>query len=838
MTRKIELLSAVAITALSLAAPAFAQNQTNVEEVVVTAQLREQKAIDVPFALTAYSGSFLQQLGVQEFDALSAFVPGFEVQNQSPNNPGFVMRGITSDSGDATAEPRVSVYQDGVSISKSRGSYVELLDLERVEIAKGPQSTLYGRGALIGAVNIVQNKADPTAFAANATVSGGNYGYGLVEGMINVPMGDIAAFRLAARIKSRDGYVENALKGEDFNSVDTQAYRAALRFEPENLTVDLIANYQTDKPAGTSFKSLAYSPTDPVTGAVLGGRQPQEPAALVAGDGFEGGKQLGLDRTVWGLTGIAAWKMSDNLTLNSTTAWREFHSIEVFDADGISLPALTAAEDAQGSQGSQDFRLNYDAGGKVRAFAGLSFFHETGSQRAPTQFDERVLLARLTSTLNGGGAIPGRPATDPAPLALFGNPAFTAQLLQGVAGANGIALSTPLAQAIAANLKSAHRETTENFSETDSVDVYADVSFDLTERLEVSGGLRYSHDDKTSSFASSVTNGRSILGGFIGALSQPAPVRTALLNGLAAPGAANFPASLLPLFGLGAQPTSNNGDKESAGLKNDGVTWRLTARYALSDDANLYANYARGRRPKVLAAGAPAAPFSPVRFNAIDAETVDSFEVGAKGAFLNGRLQLDGALFSYNYKNFQTTEQQGVLFVVTNAGEAKAYGVELQGRLNAGANADLFATYAYNHSRFETGIRDGNRFRLSPDNSASFGADFHFDAMGGQIYARPTYTWQSEVFFDDDNDRPNLQQPPRALVPDNIQDEIQEAYGLVNLRIGYRAANAAWGLELFVDNAADESYIKDAGNTGDGIGMPSFIAGPPRFYGATLTFRR
>jgi outer membrane receptor protein involved in Fe transport len=295
---------------------------------------------------------------------------------------------------------------------------------------------------------------------------------------------------------------------------------------------------------------------------------------------------------------------------------------------------------------------------------------------------------------------------------------------------------------------------------------------------------------------------------------------------------------VLPLFGLGSQPTANNGDKSSADLDDEGVTWRLTARYALSDDANLYANYARGRRPKVLAAGAPSAPFGPVRFNEVDAETVDSFEVGAKGVAMDGRLQLDAALFSYAYENFQTTEQQGVLFVVTNAGEAKAYGLELQGRFAASEWAEVFATYAYNHSRFETGIREGNRFRLSPDNSASFGADLHTAFLGGEVWFRPTYTWQSEVFFDDDNDRPDLQRPPRALIADTVQDEVQESYGLLNLRLGYRPTDAGWGVELFVENALDEAYIKDAGNTGDGIGMPSFIAGPPRFVGATLTLRR
>lgn len=147
-TLKTRLLAAATLTgAMTAGSAAWAQEQapvSSVEDVIVTAQLREQKTIDVPFALTAYSGQFLEDLGIQEFEQLSAFMPGFLVQNQSPNNPGFVMRGITSDSGAATSEARVSVFQDGVSISKSRGSYVELFDLERVEIAKGPQSTCTG----------------------------------------------------------------------------------------------------------------------------------------------------------------------------------------------------------------------------------------------------------------------------------------------------------------------------------------------------------------------------------------------------------------------------------------------------------------------------------------------------------------------------------------------------------------------------------------------------------------------------------------------------------------------------------------------------------------------
>src|SRR5205085_10752730 len=199
-------------------------------DIVVTAQLREQRISEVPMAITAYSGEFLDELGLNDFEDVSRFVPGFEVQNQSPNNPGFVMRGVTSDSGESFVEPRVSVFQDGVSISKSRGSFVELFDVQRVEIVRGPQSTLYGRGALIGAVNIIQNRADPSGFAGFLEGSYGNFDAMAVEGMLNIPMGDTAAFRVAGRYRNRDGYIDNLLGGGNFNSVDTGPIRGTFHW--------------------------------------------------------------------------------------------------------------------------------------------------------------------------------------------------------------------------------------------------------------------------------------------------------------------------------------------------------------------------------------------------------------------------------------------------------------------------------------------------------------------------------------------------------------------------------------------------------------------------------
>jgi outer membrane receptor protein involved in Fe transport len=844
------MLAAGSLLALFAATPSLAQTteapadpavaeETTGENIVVTAQLREQRPVEVPFALTTYSGRFLDELNIQEFEDLARFTPGFAVQNQSPNNPAISIRGITVDSGFSYFEPRVSIYQDGVSIAKPRGAYVELFDIERVEISKGPQSTLYGRGALIGAVNIVQAK--PRMDDTFGMVRGefGNLDYWLGEAMLNAALSPNVGLRVSGRYKTRDGTVDSLLPGvEDFNSIETGAARAILRVEPsETMTFDLIGNYQKDTPSGTSFKSLLYRPTDPVTGAVLDGLGISDGAALAAGAGFEGGKDLGLDREVWGITGLAKVELSPSFTLNSITAYREFHTLEILDIDGTSLPIITGAEDFDNKQFSQELRLTWDNDGPVTAFIGASYFGEQSQQRQAVQFDERMALARLADALNGGGFIPG---SDPAPSALFDSNLFNTLLLQGVAGSFGYLLDPLTASGIAANLKSNHREQDINESDTKAFDIFGDVTWKVSPHFELGAGLRWTHDDKKTSISDSVLNGRSILGGFLGALSLPEPLRTQLLGALAVPGAATIPPSIfypVPLFGLTFQPTANNGDEIDADNKDSAFTWRLFGRYAPNDDTSFYAIYARGRRPEVLSALNPEVPFGDPRFSLVDAETVDSFEIGAKTSLMNRKLYLDGALFYYKYDNFQTLEQEGTTFVTTNAGKAESYGFEAQVRYDPSRDLRLFANYAYNHARFKSGILDGNRFRLAPEHTFSAGMTWAHDIGPGRLDFTPAVTYQSKVYFDDNNDESALQQPPATLLPDLIQDEFQDGYALVSARLGYGLNGGRYRAELFVENLFDKEYIKDAGNSGDALGLPTFIAGEPRTYGIQLTAR-
>ncbi len=760
-------LLALAIASPVLAAPVAAEGDataapTQVDELIVTVQKREQKVLDVPMALTAYSGEKLDELGLQEFEELGQFVPGFDVQNQSPNNPGFVMRGITSDSGEATNEPRVSVYQDGVSISKSRGSYVELFDLERVEIAKGPQSTLYGRGALIGAVNIIQAKAKPD-FDASLKVEGGDYGYFMAEGMVNAPITDALAVRLSTRVKKRDGYVENLLGGEDFNSTDTVAARLAVNYTPnDRFKLDVLYNYQQDNPSGTSFKSLTYAPTDPTTGKVIGDLGRNSGAALSTVDGFENGQPLGLDRRLWSLTALASYKLNDTLTLNSTSAYRYFSGEEVFDPDGFSLPLFVFAEDAQGKSASQEFRLNYDAGGRITAFGGVSMFWEDGSQRVPLRINEKIAYLFLTGQL----PIPG-------------------------------GLSTTVINAIPAlsALSSGRTEEYTNYGKTNSYDAFADVTFKATDRLELTAGLRYTYDDKTSGYGAWISS-PSVIGGSTSTVTR----------------------------GLIVQPVATS----YKDFTDSGVTWRLVARYELADDVNLYGSVSTGRRPKVLTGAS---------LSEVPAEEVTSYEVGAKAALLDRRLTVDGAIYRYDYENFQTSGVTSTGTAITiNAGEAKAYGFEGQANFQATPDLLVFATYGYSHARFGNGRFEGNHFRLSPDHSFSLGVKASRDTGIGKFTFLPTWTWQSEQFFDNNNDIAALQSTT-GVIKDTVQDEVQKAFGLLNLRLTYQPKDSPVTFGAFVTNALDQDYIKDAGNTGDAFGIPTFIAGEPRFVGVSVSFK-
>ncbi|MDR3507826.1 MAG: TonB-dependent receptor [Caulobacteraceae bacterium] len=854
-TAKARLLGAASLMAL-IAAPAMAAETPpapsaaeELNTIIVTAQKREQNKIDVPITLSAFKGQALDKAGVQDLHDLSALTPGFYVQNQSVNDPGIVMRGITDDSSDSTDEPRVSIYQDGVPISRVTTASVELFDLQRVEVAKGPQTTLFGRSALTGAINMIQNKAQEDHFDWSAKVETGNYNYRMFEAMVNIPIDEHLAIRLSGRTKDRDGYIKNVLGGDPLNGADANAYRIAVNYNNGAYNNDLLFNYETNATSGTAFKNKTFYPADPATGAVLGDLSPWSSAALNNSASLEGGRKLGVRRRIIGLTDIASWNIDSAFKLTSTAAWRHDRGEEVFDPDGFGFPILTGAVATGGSQYSEELRLNYDNGGRFSAFAGASFFHEDQQDRTPLVFDERTALALITGVLN-------RTNPNAGAVANYTNPNLMAAEIQGLLGAGGVTISGANALALANNLKANHWEQSITTSKTTSYDLFFDATFKPIDKLEISAGVRYSNDDKRSGYSGQVGD-RSILGGIVGleglaakaglnrnttgncTIPQVAAANQIcqLLAGLGLPGAgsASNYASALPLFGVEVQPTAGNGGLDTAKLSDGGLSWRLTARYALAPTQSLYATYARGRRPQVLAALSPSSPLASARFTPEASETLDNFEGGYKALFFHRRLSLDTAIYYNQYRHFSTQVLSGAQFVVADAGRADTYGFEGQATWAATSDIDLHAAYAYTHGRFGNGLLKGNRFRLTPDHSLSVGGTFRYHALGGTFDLVPSYQWKSKYYFNDDNGDPSKQS---ALVTPLQTDQYQNAYGVMDLRLGYSRDAAHWRVELFSTNIADQKFLKDGGNTGLNLGLPTYIPGEPRFFGVSFTIKR
>lgn len=829
MTRMFALAGA-SLLAVASATASHAQSSDDSDEavddrIIVTTQKREEAAFDVPITLTAYDEQQLRVFDVEAFDDLSDFVPGLNVQLQSPNNPGWVIRGITTDSGNFQDPPRISVYLNGVDVSRSRGSAFELFDIERVEVAKGPQATLFGTAASVGAISVITAKPEQE-FGASAYASYGSYNFVKVGGHVTGGT-DILQGRLAAQYRARDGYVSNLAPGEDdLQGIETIAIRPSLRFTPtDDFTADLVFNYERNTPPATAFKSGAIAPpggdTDPNTFAFLNGPfdnnllefggfnaiqipgvpqpvlqpilTPLDPGAIAD---LIGSDELGLERDIYDVNLTADWTIGNGFSLTGVLGYRELDSLEVFDADGSFVPYIETAENVEAEQENYELRVNFDRGGRFRGFAGVNYFTEDGFQRVPFALDETVFLAcqtpglGLAACVNPNGTF-NRFNIDPAT-------AQTQPLVPSVLpdGTPTFGVYYP-----------AEFRTT---GETDSLSVFADLTVDVTPKLELTAGVRYLEEDRSSGFIS------------------------------------DFPISLVAtqLFGTPSillQGSANtDGQEVSESLEDDDILPRFNALYRVNDNLNVYASIAKGRRAPVFSITQAAAVdengqpiVNPQTGNVVPAieqvpeEIVWNYEAGLKAELLGGLAAVEAAVFLQEYQDFrvQTSTVQGGDILIQNesAGSADNLGFEFSGTLAPTDALTLIATFAYIDAEIDddasNGDLAGRQFRLQPETSGSFTADYRTPILDAfEVFGTLNYAYRSEVFFERDN------------APEFSQD----ALGLVDLRLGVGELNGLWEVSVFGENVFDEDYIIDAGNTGRIFGTPTFIAGPPALWGVEL----
>ncbi|MPS69380.1 MAG: TonB-dependent receptor [Novosphingobium sp.] len=367
--------------------------------IIVTSQKIEQRAVDVPITLSVQTGERMRELGVTDIGELSNYVPGLNVQVQSANNPGFVIRGITSDSGSAQQGPRVTLYYNGVDISRSRGAYQGLYDLDRIEVVKGPQATLFGTAATIGAISLVSAKPQP-GVSAEVTGAYGNLDAYRVEGFVNAG-NDMLAGRIAWQWKKRDGYIENLAPGQDdLYAQDQLGLRGSLRYTPtSDFTADLTFTYDRQRNSGTPFlsKNLGSTSVDGLYDAAYLGGSPYSAEVL-------GSDKLGLDRDVYDGNLTLAWDFADGWNFTTVNGYRHFDALEVFDADGSAAWYLEFAERAKGWQASHEGRFTY-SDDQWRASFGWNYFIEDSYQYVPMSSELGTYLQCSANVIPGLGCV-------------------------------------------------------------------------------------------------------------------------------------------------------------------------------------------------------------------------------------------------------------------------------------------------------------------------------------------------------------------------------------------------------------------------------------------------
>jgi outer membrane receptor protein involved in Fe transport len=693
--------SLIALATTLAAAPqaAFAQEaeappeeQRSGNQIIVTAQKVEQRLQDVPITISATSGERIKELGVTDLDELSRYVPGLLIQEQSANNPGIVIRGITSDSGSAQQGPRVTLYYNGVDISRSRGSYQAIYDLERVEVIKGPQATLFGTASAVGAISLVSARPRE-GFSGEVTGGYGNYNQTLLGGFLNAGS-DVLAGRIAFEWRTRDGYVENLNPNqeEELYAQDQLGVRASLRYTPTaDFTLDVIATYDQQRNGGTPFISGTFPAFAGAPGGAANAFVDANLGGFPAGAAALGDDQLGLNREVYDFNITAEYQFADDWTFTTVNGYREFDSLEVFDADGSAAPFLEFTEIADGWQFSHEGRFTY-SGSKLRASAGWNLFIEDSIQNVPFATEEGVFLTCL------GG--------------LFSNPRRLCVAPDGSVpslGATNIPYSAVLF---------------ENQGRNEAYSVFADATWMPTDALELTAGVRVLDEYRQSSFFSEIPN--SVL---TGAPLVPGGINTA---GRVLSADDSFQA-VLPRFNalyrisddVNVFATVSKGRRSpvvQVAARRDGAGVAAAVTPVAEE---IVWNYEGGIK---LATGPVSASLG-VYYQVYDGFQVSVADVDSQGN-ATGR------------------------FITQSAGKASNLGVEAELAIDLADWFQVFGNIGYIDGGIDEDAAlspafSGARFRLQPEVQAAGGFTIDYDMGNGmRFFATPSVSYRSSIFFE------------------------------------------------------------------------------------------
>jgi len=724
------------------------------DAVTITSQHGDQRLLDIPASITTITARTLENANIATMEQLAGFVPGLNILTQTPGRPNLVIRGLTSDEVSPTAQPRVSVYLNHVPISRATMAVTELYDMERIEVMKGPQGTLFGRGAQAGAIHFITRR--PTnEFGGHLTAGFGNFGMMHFEGALNLPaIEDVLSFRIAGIYSYHDGFVRNT-EGGTLNGKNTLGGRFSTSFTPQNsnFSADLIVNYQRDNAPGTAFMSRTFPNADGETDIF------NRVASLSSLNGR--GEDLHNRREIFGTILNMRYHFNERNYISSITSFFDASANSRFDADGSPFPIMDMRELVNSAQLTQEIRYNFSDGNRFSGIAGVNFWIEEVSHTHQFAFNEQYLFGLLLPMF----LPPSTPIPPGLPIVpnLFSMPAIPGWMI-------GQPFDIPLPDF--------HEEKNYTEAINRAFDVFFDATYRILPRLSLTAGVRGIFENFSIENRAWHSDG--------------APSALGMLTGMAP----NF------FFAPIENPRTNRSFSA--------LTWRTNLKYDICSRSNVFAGYSRGHRPNVLQYN------SAGELQIIDAETLHSFDVGYR--IVDSRLMFDISLFYQLYRGFQSWKWEGMNFGQFDAGSATNFGAEISGRFLVNDNLVVFGNYAFTHATFDDKDNDGNPqamagnvFRLTPRHSFLLGFTAGFNVANNiRLTFTPTFRWQGHIFFEDAND-PGIEQDAYGLLNANLAVTFKQQRLTLsmfgnnltneNYLIGAGNTGAMFGIPTFVPGA-------------------------------------
>jgi len=645
--------------------------------ILVTATKREQTLQDVPVAVTVTTGATLHDAQIRDLLDLTSVVPSLQVvQEQSSTQMYFSIRGFGNGANNAGIEPSVGVFVDGVYRSRSVSQIADFPDVARVEVLRGPQSTLFGKNASAGVISIVTDLPKFT-LGGSAELSYGNYNALVAKATLTGPITDTLAFSLAGGFNRRDGYQHDAATGADINNRNRGFVRGQLLYDPASgPRVRLIADWGQIDELCCAVTNLRASSTTAAIMA-LGGQvnAAANPYADTVYNNFNSTNKL----TNYGVSGQVDYQWGQ-VKLTGITAWRHSHADQNQDSDFTSLDILGEnALDQSIDTFTQELRATTTLGKAVNLLFGAYYFNEhirqTGELRYGTQM--RPYADLLIQGATGGAE----------------NLAQVEQFV-GAYGAGNPAAYVGQFFTPGSGLSEAYRLANESYS------LFAQADIHLTRRLTLTGGINYTHDGKR--FSTHVTSSDVFSG-----IDLAQVVGNALTAGVPA-------ASAYPLLALRAlqfmPPFLNLPNAAEPGRTNDNnVSFTARLAYDVSRHVNAYVSYATGfkassvnlsrdSRPALADAAAIVGDglgLANLRYGSRFAgpERSKVAEVGLKGNW--GRASLNLAGFYEEIDGFQSNTFTGIGFDLENAEKESVWGLEVEGQARVARELVLSGSLTY-----------------------------------------------------------------------------------------------------------------------------------------------